>query len=118
MVNQKRIIITTGFGIVAGLICYMGAVLLNLPGDALRFINIMVNRTLIGFVIGISALRMHWALHGVLLGEIVGFPFFMFDLIIGVDIPIVIGVLIINAAFGIMIEFFATIVFKAPLDQN
>ncbi len=115
MVNPKRIIVATTFGIVAGIICLIGAISLNLEIDALRLIFIIVNRTLIGFVIGISALRMKWVLHGLLLGEIVGLPFFLFDLM-EVDLSIALGVLIINGLFGIMIEFFTTIVFKEPAE--
>lgn len=116
MVNSKRVIIATLFGIVAGIICFLGAISLNLEVDALRLIFIIVNRALIGFVIGISALRMNWVLHGLLLGEIVGLPFFIFDLIIEGDLAIVLAVLLLNGVFGIMIEFFTTVVFKAPVE--
>ena len=116
MVNPKRVIIATLFGIVAGILCYFGAISLNLEIDVLRLIFILVNRALIGFVIGISALRMKWVLHGLLLGEIVGLPFFLFDLIIEIDLTILLSVLILNGVFGIMIEFFTTVVFKAPAE--
>ena len=115
MVNPRRIIIATIFGIVASIICFLGAISLGLEIDVLRLIFIIVNRTLMGFVIGISALRIKWVLHGILLGEIVGLPFFIGDIIMEVDIPIAIGVLVINALFGIMIEFFTTVVFKEPV---
>ncbi|MBD3228600.1 MAG: hypothetical protein GF329_10470 [Candidatus Lokiarchaeota archaeon] len=115
MVALKRVIVAVIFGFVAGIICYSGTFLLNIPNDFVRFLNIIVHRTLIGFVIGISALKMHWAVHGFIIGEIVGLPFFFFDLITGVDIMIVLGVLAINAVFGIMIEFFTSIVFKSPV---
>jgi hypothetical protein len=113
MVNQKRFTISLIFGFIAGLICFIGAILLDLPADFIHFLNIIANRTLLGFVIGISALKMKWYLHGLILGEIVGLPFFFFDLISGVSLLIVIGVLFINALFGLMIEFFTSIVFKA-----
>ncbi|MFX1589734.1 MAG: hypothetical protein ACFFC1_16415 [Promethearchaeota archaeon] len=115
--NQlKRIVVSVIFGIIAGFICFIGALLLGLPIDVLRFIVILVNRTLIGFVIGISRLRMNWVLHGILIGEVVGLPFFLYDITMGVDLIIVIGVLFINALFGIMIEFFTTVVFKLPVE--
>lgn len=118
MVKSKRLIVATSFGFVAGLICYFGALLLDIPADFIRFLNIIAHRTLIGFVIGISALRLNWILHGLIIGEIVGLPFFFFDLITGVNLIIVFLILVINAAFGIMIEFFTTIVFKAPAEGN
>lgn len=116
MIQVKRVIVATIFGIVAGFICFVGALFLGLPIDILRFTVIIVNRTLIGFVIGISALKMNWLLHGILIGEIVGLPFFLYDITMGVDLIIVIGVLFINALFGIMIEFFTSIIFKFPAE--
>ena len=89
MFDLKRFIISLTFGLIAGIICYIGAVLLNISADALHMINILVNRTLIGFVIGISAFKMKWYLHGLLMGEVIGLPFFFFDLITGVEISIV-----------------------------
>ncbi|MFX0177055.1 MAG: hypothetical protein ACFE85_12595, partial [Candidatus Hodarchaeota archaeon] len=86
--------------------------------DPLRIIVIFVNRTLIGFVIGISALRMKWVLHGILIGEIVGLPFFLYDVTMDVGLTIAVGVLFINALFGIMIEFFTSIIFKAPISNS
>jgi hypothetical protein len=118
MIQVKRIIIATLFGIIAGFICFLGAILLGLPVDPLRFTVIIVNRTLIGFVIGISALRINWVLHGFLIGEIVGLPFFLYDITMNVGLTIAFGVLIINPLFGIMIEFFTSIVFKATLSSN
>jgi len=118
MIQAKRIIIATVFGIIAGFICFIGALLLGLSIDVLRFTVIIINRTLIGFVIGISGLRMNWLAHGILIGEIVGLPFFLYDITMGVDLIIVIGVLFINALFGIMIEFFTSIVFKLPAESK
>ena len=116
MVNSKRVVIATLFGVVAGILCYLGALSLNFEIDALRLVFILVNRTLIGFVIGISALRMNWILHGFVLGEIVGLPFFIYDLILEIELPILLAVLILSGVFGIMIEFFATLVFKSPVE--
>ena len=118
MINIKRIIIVTIFGFIAGLFCYFGAISLNLEVDALRFIFIIVNRMLIGFVIGISALKIKWPLHGIIIGEIVGLPFVLYDIMIGESATVVIGVLIASALFGLMIEFFTSVVFKAPMEIN
>ena len=117
MVNTKRIIIATIFGVLAGIICYVGAISLGLKIDPLRAIFIIINRTLIGFVIGISAIRIKWALHGILIGEIVGLPFFLYDLMIGVDLGIVIAVVVMSGLFGLMIEFLTSIVFNAPIES-
>ncbi len=118
MAYLKRIMIATLFGVVAGIICYLGTIILNIQVDILRFLFIIVNRTLIGFVIGISALRMKWFIHGLLLGEIIGLPFFLYDIIMGVELLVILGIPIINALFGLMIEFFITVIFKAPIEES
>ena len=118
MTNIKRIVIATVFGVIAGIICGTGAIFLGLQVDALRFIFIMVNRILIGFVIGISVLKINWALHGIIIAEIIGLPFVLFDIIIGESLFIIGGVLIMSLLFGLMIEFFTSIVFKQPVETN
>lgn len=111
----KRIGIASLFGGFAGLLCYLGSILLGIPLDPLRVIFIFVNRILIGFVIGISGLdKLKWYYHGILLGFIVGLPFFLFDIIMGVELLVILGLPFINCLFGLMIEFFTTIVFKTP----
>lgn len=116
MISIKRIIIATIFGFIAGLLCYFGAISSNLEIDTLRLIFIIVNRMLIGFVIGISALKIKWPLHGIIIGEIVGLPFVLYDIMIGESYTLIIAVLIASALFGLMIEFFTSVVFKAPLE--
>jgi hypothetical protein len=119
MINKKRIFISLVFGLLAGIICYFGAILLNLPTDFIHFLNIITNRTLVGFVIGISSLeKLKWYVHGLIIGIIVGLPFFFFDLITGAPILVVIGVFFINALFGIMIEFSASIIFNTPINNE
>lgn len=115
MVDYKRIGIASLFGVFAGILCYLGTLLLNIEVDLLRFLFIIVNRMLIGFVIGISALKMKWYIHGMLLGVIIGLPFFLFDIIMGVQLFVIIGLPLLNALFGLMIEFFTTRAFKAPV---
>ncbi len=65
-----------------------------------------------GFAIGISGLRFHWAWHGVVMGLAVGSIFSYFLYMHGMKMApyTMIG----NAIFGLMIEFFTTVVFKAP----
>jgi hypothetical protein len=67
-------------------------------------------------VIGISGLeRIKWYYHGILIGFIVGLPFFIFDIIMEVEIFVILGLPVINCLFGLMIEFFSTVVLKAPI---
>ena len=116
MAKTKRILVALVFGLFAGLFCYLGALWMGLIQnyEALRITNIFVNRALIGFVIGISALRMKWYSHGLLMGQVVGLPFLIFDMIAGYEPMIWFGVIIANGIFGVMIEFFTTKVFNLP----
>ena len=118
MTNIKRIIIATVFGLIAGIWCGSGALFLGLQVDALRFIFIMVDRLLIGFVIGISVLRIKWALHGIIMSEIIGLPLVLYDIMISEPMWVIVGVLIMSAVYGLMIEFFTSIVFKQPVETN
>jgi hypothetical protein len=62
-------------GLLCGVLCsvagrYGLGVAMSLP-DALMIVG---HRTLLGFVVGISGLKWHWALHGAVLGALVGIP--------------------------------------------
>jgi hypothetical protein len=112
---MKRITIATLFGLVAGVICatvmFSGGIL---KLTAVSLVWILLNRTVMGFAIGASGLKLHWAWNGIVMGLVVGsiFSYFLFmNLGVG-TLPLVspIG----NAIFGLMIEFFTTVVFKQP----
>ena len=71
--SYKRAYIANLMGVLAGIACC----LLSSSGDPIPLkvlANIFAGRVLIGFVIGISAWKMPWALHGSLMGLIVGIP--------------------------------------------
>ena len=74
MIIGKRVIIATIFGFIAGLICLSLGMLAypDMKYSAISIGWVLINRTLIGFVIGISAWRINWALQGILLGGIIG----------------------------------------------
>lgn len=73
--RAKRILVATVFGFVTGFLCYLGGRYgLKMEISISNLFMILLHRGLLGFVIGISVLRMHWALHGFLLGLIVGLP--------------------------------------------
>ncbi|MBU0585939.1 hypothetical protein KJ780_00350 [Candidatus Micrarchaeota archaeon] len=119
MINPKRILVASFFGLVAGIICYSGGLFMGLANNfgALAILNLLANRMLIGFVIGISALRMKWFTHGLVIGSIVGIPYFLSAVITGYEPMLLISVLFLNAFFGLMIEFFTSKVFKLPLGE-
>lgn len=110
---MKRILIATLFGVVAGAICAT----LSFYGHigkltALSLGWIFLNRTVMGFVIGASGLKLHWAWNGIVMGLIVGsifsYAFFMRTGSVQMLLLTPIG----NMVFGLMIEFFTSFVFK------
>lgn len=110
MTSAKRVIIATIFGLIAGILCSLGGKYgLKADLNATEIVMVLLHRGLLGFVIGISALRIHWALHGVLLGLIVGLPGF----------PLIfregglISYSLMGLVWGFIIEFFTSVVFKA-----
>jgi uncharacterized membrane protein (DUF441 family) len=110
-----RITIAILFGLVAGAICASGA----FYGHMLTFsvttlVFILLNRAVMGFAIGASGLRLHWAWNGIVMGLVVGsiFSYFMFMTLGAGPLPII--NFFVNGLFGLMIEFFTTVVFKQP----
>ena len=74
--TTKRFYIAVLMGIILGIIaCLIAAAVSPEPLAKKVLANIFVSRVLIGFVIGISACKINWLLHGLLMGLIVGLPF-------------------------------------------
>ncbi len=111
---MKRIVIATACGVVAGLVCVsLGAALgLKLTPQSMGWA--LLNRALLGFVIGISVLRLHWAWHGCLMGLVVGTLFSYSAWMFEGPVWLVAGLLAGSIIFGLLIELFTTVVFKEP----
>ena len=110
---MKRITIATLFGVVAGVLCATISFSAGIMSfTAVTLVCVLLNRTVMGFAIGISSLRLHWAWNGIVMGLVVGsiFSYFLYMHGIGIALFTLIG----NAIFGLMIEFFTTLVFRAP----
>ena len=108
---MKRIAIATLFGLIAGAICATFAAyghLLKLT--AVLVFWILLNRAVMGFAIGASALKLHWAWNGIVMGLVVG-SIFTYFLCMNFGAKMLLT-FIANAVFGLMIEFFTTVVFK------
>lgn len=111
---MKRIIIATLFGLVAGVLCAAAGIY----GGFLKFtaVNVawvLLNRGVMGFAIGTSGLKLHWAWNGVVMGLVVG-SIFSYSLFMNMGLgtlPLA-NLLIGNPIFGLLIEFFTTVVFK------
>ena len=75
---------------------------------------VLLNRAVMGFAIGVSGLKLHWAWNGVVMGIAVGsiFSYFLFMHMGAGPLPLI--NFFVNGLFGLMIEFFTTVVFKQP----
>ena len=118
MASRKRISIATLFGFLSGIFCYLlGRYWLGIDISLSSFFMLLAHRTMLGFVLGISALKWNWALHGILIGLIVGIPDIHFFYMIrgGINSGVY---FLFGAIWGLMIEFFTSIVFKAKLAHS
>ena len=112
---MKRIIVAIFFGLVAGALCASGAFF----GGILKFsvvtmLFVLLNRAVMGFAIGISGLKLHWAWNGIVMGLAVG-SIFSYSLFMHLGpSPIPVMNFFVNGLFGLMIEFFTTKIFKQP----
>lgn len=113
--NKKRVLICLFGGIICSIICATGMKLTNASATIpILLASGIGNRILIGFVIGISRWKIHYLLHGALLGFIV-----TLSTSIGLLPQSLIGFAIYTSAgiiYGTLIEIFATKVFKAKLN--
>jgi hypothetical protein len=113
MVTTKRVLIATGCGFIFGLVC-MGMASSNPdPAGTMTVVvkwNIVLSRTLLGFMIGISALRLNWWLHGIVLGFISSIPM---SIAVLDRTDIMIGTVVMGMIYGVLTELITTILFKA-----
>lgn len=115
--KNKRLLICTIGGLVAGIICSIGGLL---SGNITEFsffaiASVFVNRLILGFFIGISRLRINYLLHGILIGFLVSFinsVSFLENNLKGFFFFTAAGII-----YGLLIELFATKVFKARLED-
>ncbi|MEN6445430.1 MAG: hypothetical protein ABFC98_05230 [Candidatus Cloacimonas sp.] len=114
----KRVLIAT----ITGLLCGIVAILIaksSYPNPLAKKLiaNIFASRVLIGFVIGISACKIIWSLHGLLLGIIVSIPFSFGAMAYPTAVlgkwHIFFLTIILGAIYGLFIELITSVVFKA-----
>jgi hypothetical protein len=109
MMNSRRVIIATLLGLAAGILCYLGGKFLGKEFNTVTILMILLHRTVLGFVVGISALRIHWALHGTLLGLVIGLPVYPLAYVEGGAI----AYSLMSVVWGFFIELFTSVIFKA-----
>jgi len=113
---MKRITIAIFFGLVAGAICATAGFSSGMMKfTAVNLVWVLLNRAVMGFAIGASGLKLRWAWNGIVTGLIVGsiFSYFLF-MNVGLGTLPLVNLLVGNPIFGLMIEFFTTVVFKQP----
>ena len=113
MLSVKRVVIATTCGIFLGLICVYLASSNPETGDLLTTnvtMKIFFSRALMGFIIGISALRLSWWIHGITIGIISSFPlaFFVMD-----RTDFFISTFVMGIIYGFLTELLTTVIFKA-----
>ncbi len=109
MLTLKRVLIATLCGFIFGIICML---LASSNGEItlLERWMIIIGRTFLGFTIGISALRLVWWQHGLVLGFITSIPMAlpMLD-----NIVIMISTLVMGLIYGFLTELVTSVLFKA-----
>jgi hypothetical protein len=113
MFNGKRFFIALLFGLIFGFVCWGLAASKNPIPSALA-ISIIISRTLMGFVIGVSVLKWNWWLHGVVIGALFSLPMGFNGMLAPTGgWSIFWGSIIMGIVYGFLIELFTTVVFKA-----
>jgi hypothetical protein len=114
----KRFWICLICGVIAGLICAWGGSS-EIPEGVSKpmvFWSSLLNRAFIGFVLGISAWRIGWALHGILIGLLGTLPM-SFPLIFSEQAGFSVFLIytIAGIVWGFLIELVASVIFKAKM---
>jgi hypothetical protein len=112
---MKRTVIATLLGLVMGTLCAAGAFYAGLlKFTPVVLVWILLNRTVMGFAIGVSKLKVHWAWNGIVMGVVVGsiFSYYLY-MTLGPGLVPPLN-LVVNGIFGLLIEVLTTKVFKQP----
>lgn len=113
MLTSKRVLIATVCGFIFGIVCMLFS---SSNPDATESLStslkltIVFSRGLMGFTIGISALRMTWWIHGIVIGFIASIPM-AFPAMDRIDIMI--GTVVMGIIYGFLTELITSIIFKA-----
>lgn len=116
---MKRTSIATISGLLCGLLCFGLASSGPEPLPWPAAVQIIISRTLIGFAIGISAVRLgHWVVHGLVMGLLFSLPLAFSGLMAPANpafshwelwsLTVLMGM-----AYGLLIEAITTVAFKA-----
>ena len=107
----SRVLVTTILGFVFGIVCWLLASSGSPEMTASIAWSIILSRALFGFVIGISAWKINYILHGIILGFIVSIPMALSSLGV-IGFKIFLGTLIMGMIYGFLIELITHFVVK------
>jgi membrane-associated HD superfamily phosphohydrolase len=109
--KSSRLVTTTLLGVVFGIIC----MLLSKYTDEVAYwpmgVSFLLHHAVMGLVIGVSSLRMNWAVHGIFWGGVFGL-FLAISLIDSALEPWQVFIIVI--VWGFLIETLTTKAFKRP----
>jgi len=113
MLSAKRVIIATICGLLFGFVC-LGLASSN-PNPAQQLTSsakllIVISRTMLGFTIGISALRLQWWMHGIVIGIIASIPM---AIPVWGNNSVFIGTFVMGIIYGVLTELITSVIFKA-----
>ena len=110
MLTSKRVIIATLCGVIFGLVCmYLASSNPDAPISTTLKWTIVMGRTMMGFMIGISALKLSWWLHGIVIGAVSSIPM---AIPILPDINIMIATIVMGIIYGFLTELITAVAFK------
>jgi len=118
--KSRRILIATLAGVLFGFVCYGFA---SSGSESLFWpvaVQIILSRTLMGFAIGISSLKINWVLHGLLLGIIFTLPLAFSGMMApGTEAfsktAMLLSTLFMGLVYGFLIELITSVLFKAKV---
>jgi hypothetical protein len=111
MVYAKRLAGATLLGLAAGVMCWQGGESVGVVYTPALIAGTILNRGFIGFVIGISALRWPYFVHGALIGVLGSLPMAVF----ATDTRAAVMLTMYGALWGVLIELIVTKALKAPM---
>ncbi len=117
MTNCKRILVATITGLVFGALCYL-MLLQSHPSTIIPWsgmLAVILSRGVLGFAIGVSACRVNWWLHGIVMGFIFSLPGAFGVVWLGFGRPSLVWVLILGIIFGFLVELVTSVLFKARM---
>ncbi len=119
---KRRLMIATVLGLVFGVLNSLAVLAApnRVPRSAIA--TIILGRGVLGFAIGVSALRMKWWLHGLLLGFVFSLPAAFAARLMWMQFgmapnALAVLALLVGLAIGFLIELLTSVVFKARLQS-